>query len=558
MTRRAWQWLRDSTWALLAAVVLLAGGLLTWLPIPWATLANQLGQSLAVWGVFRGPGLATLFGTVLLAMIVVARMLTWRRQRRSAEERRPTVRPLRWWWVVLIALAIAAVAGLALWWLMGLAEQSPPKDEPKARIDAVRTALTLGAGLVGIVALVLTSRKQWLAEHTQRHTESDAAEQRATELYTAAAEQLASDKAPVRLAGLYALSRLGQNNPTYRQTIVDLWCAYLRMPYTPPGVESPEESNPDLPDQDKTEQNSNNQQLLLDLAPTLAEAAGLSLDGADKHQQERQVRFTAQRLIAHHQRPNWDEHGQPINPAFWAGEHGTGLDLNLAGAILEHWKFHRCSARTADFTESHFYGPAEFTKTHFHGSAEFAGSQFQDRAGFGGTRFHGIAKFFWSLFHGPADFTGSLFHGPADFTGTRFHGIANFFRSLFHGPADFTGTRFHGIAKFFRSLFHGPADFERSGLYGPAEFTESQFHKRANFFRSQFHDLAYFEGVLLWLEQDAFSESTWPEGWTACETESCDGHADRWGKLVPVDDTAIDTTEGTPELKSAESELTNE
>ena len=57
-----------------------------------------------------------------------------------------------------------------------------------------------------------------------------------TELYTKAVEQLGSDKAPVRLGGLYALERLAQDNPAQHQTIVNVICAYLRMPFsaTPP------------------------------------------------------------------------------------------------------------------------------------------------------------------------------------------------------------------------------------------------------------------------------------------------------------------------------------
>jgi hypothetical protein len=65
-------------------------------------------------------------------------------------------------------------------------------------------------------------------------TRHDATERRITDLYTKAADQLGSDKAPVRLAGLYALERLAQDNPEHQQTIVNLVCAYLRMPYRPP------------------------------------------------------------------------------------------------------------------------------------------------------------------------------------------------------------------------------------------------------------------------------------------------------------------------------------
>ena len=53
------------------------------------------------------------------------------------------------------------------------------------------------------------------------------------ELYTKAVEQLGSDQAPVRFSGLYALERLAQDNPAHRQAIVNVICAYLRMPFSP-------------------------------------------------------------------------------------------------------------------------------------------------------------------------------------------------------------------------------------------------------------------------------------------------------------------------------------
>jgi hypothetical protein len=51
-------------------------------------------------------------------------------------------------------------------------------------------------------------------------TERDAREQRITELYTRAVDQLGNEKAPVRLGDLHALERLAQNTPEQRQTIV--------------------------------------------------------------------------------------------------------------------------------------------------------------------------------------------------------------------------------------------------------------------------------------------------------------------------------------------------
>ncbi|WP_207934351.1 hypothetical protein [Actinomadura sp. KC06] len=118
-------------------------------------------------------------------------------------------------------------------------------------MDAIKTGLSIGVGTGGTVALLLAMRRQGLSEREQAHreevavttqthaervasaSEHDVAERRVTELYTAAADRFGSDKAPVRLAGLYALERLAQDTPAQRQTIVNVICAYLRVPSHP-------------------------------------------------------------------------------------------------------------------------------------------------------------------------------------------------------------------------------------------------------------------------------------------------------------------------------------
>ena len=104
----------------------------------------------------------------------------------------------------------------------------------QVQLDVIRTAETLVIGTGGAAALLLTARRQRYTELALVHTDRDATERRITELYTKAADQLGSEKAPVRLAGLHALERLAQNTPEQRQTIGDVICAYLRMPYKPP------------------------------------------------------------------------------------------------------------------------------------------------------------------------------------------------------------------------------------------------------------------------------------------------------------------------------------
>jgi hypothetical protein len=100
-------------------------------------------------------------------------------------------------------------------------------DTNSNRLDVIKTAGSIVIGTGGAAALLLTARRQ-------RFVELDGTERRITELQTKAAELLGSDQAAVRLAGLYALERLAQDNPGHRQTIVDIMCGYLRMPFTPP------------------------------------------------------------------------------------------------------------------------------------------------------------------------------------------------------------------------------------------------------------------------------------------------------------------------------------
>jgi len=53
--------------------------------------------------------------------------------------------------------------------------------------------------------------------------------------YQDAATQLGHDKAPVRLAGVYAMARLADDWSAQRQVCVDVLCAYLRMPWPSEG-----------------------------------------------------------------------------------------------------------------------------------------------------------------------------------------------------------------------------------------------------------------------------------------------------------------------------------
>jgi uncharacterized protein YjbI with pentapeptide repeats len=294
---------------------------------------------------------------------------------------------LKWRWVAVTAAVVAAVTAGLLWLLLAW---SGEPDAP-VRIDAVKTAFGIGAGIGGVFALWLATRRQrtlelQLAETTRVAgvTERDLEERRVTELYTKAVEQLGNDKAPVRFGGLYALERLGQDNPKQRQTIVNVLCAYLRMPFQGPvaglrGSAAPEE--------------------------------------VDYDESEIQVRLAAQELLKTHL-----SHGEP---GYW-----PGMSIDLQRATLVDFRLSGCTLEAADFSRARFVG-----------AVHIRGTTFARQAGFFGTVFTAPANFDRTAFEEGAFFSYARFGGDVRFTRTRSGGRFLFSHTVFEAEADFEGGR---------------------------------------------------------------------------------------------------------------------
>ncbi|WP_367136454.1 pentapeptide repeat-containing protein [Saccharothrix sp. HUAS TT1] len=258
--------------------------------------------------------------------------------------------------IVLWAVGLAVLASASVVVLLLTLGSGDPRDG--VRLDVVRTASGIVLGTGGAAALLLTARRQRYTELDLAQKDHDATERRVTELYGKAADQLGSDKAPVRLAGLYALERLAQDNPAHRQTIVNLVCAYLRMPFTPP----PEAR------------------------------ARTRVGPRDAHRfQELEVRQTATALLASHLRPDRPE-------AFWAD-----IALDLSNATLVKPTLTHARIRSASFAGTTFFGQATFRGTEVTGVADFRETCFRDLADFRRVRF------------GDSVFRGAVFEGGTDF-----------------------------------------------------------------------------------------------------------------------------------------------
>jgi uncharacterized protein YjbI with pentapeptide repeats len=387
----------------------------------------------------------------------------------------------------LVLVVVIGGGLLALWVLTSWAgrHQGGMSAEASAtlRLDAIKTALTVAAGLGAGVTLIMALRRQSISERSQHHIEEDSREQRITTLYVAAAEQLGSEKAAVRLAGLYALERLGQDNPKLRQTVIDVICAYLRMPYTPPteilrgnAQHSPHTIAKDDPDPEPEQQ--------------------------PERRQESQVRLTAQRLLRDHTKAS--EPGSELM-TYWRGQHNERMNLDLTGAVLVSFDLADCQSETAVFASAQFHGHANLRGAQFHGHADLRGAQFHGNANLSGAQFHDT-NLGGAQFHGGADLNKAQFHGNADLRGAQFHGNANLFRAQFHGDAylgaaqfhghaDLGGAQFHGNAYLSGAQFHGYANLGGAKFHGGAVLDAAQFHGNAYLGAAQFHGYANLRGA---------------------------------------------------------------
>lgn len=400
-------------------------------------------------------------------------------------EEGPTYEILRPRTVVWLAVVMVAIGiGVAAWLLLTYG-----RGDPQNSLDAIKTAGTIVIGSGSAVALWLAVRRQRTAElaiaqrdrelrqkdRDQAHTARDAVERRVTELYTMAAAQLGSEHAHVRIAGIYALERLAQNNPDQRQVIVNLVCAYLRMPQAIDGTVPAAEPDP---------------------------------GGELRRSQERQVRLTAQRLLTTHLR-----RGQPV---FW-----PDITLDLAGATLIDFNLDRCDLHGATFDDARFDGVAEFSLAEFTGPVSFGNARFTggarfintvwvETAGFNRSRFDHEANFAKATFRSDAHFDGTQFGRDADFSGARFDYVW-FDHARFGHTASFDGARFTGDARFGTDKYHA-VHFDGSTYFRGARFDQdvifsgAQFADHVQFDDAVFHAFVGFNDAVF-AESAIFTET---------------------------------------------------
>lgn len=325
---------------------------------------------------------------------------------------------------VAAALIVLTGVGVAVWLLLVYGHAG---SDAANQLDAIKTAGTVVVGTGGGAALLLAARRQRSAEIALKQkewdqvaaartlalqervasenalhqvrvaeaSEADAAERRITEQYTKAVELLGSGKAPARLGGLYALERLAQNNPDQRQVIIDVICAYLRMPWTPFWFE---EGGRRRKSATRTRQQLHRRigkQVRLGLPNKDVDPLG---DGESRDERNEQVvRESAQKILASHLRPKEVESGAE-DPNFW-----PAVRVDLSGATLTNAIFGGCQLTNTSFKQAKFIGTVFFWGAKLE-RVNFAHATFYDLADFQRAEVGGSTSFHMCKFYEPAWF----------------------------------------------------------------------------------------------------------------------------------------------------------
>ena len=358
----------------------------------WLDLAKEYKVSIIQWLLSVIPWILLVIITATIVITLLCKYPAWDSKKKDSNGRPNKPRHEKWFYAWIIGIAV--LGGTWAFFLPIAINSGFGKDDDGA---ALRQALiyTTG-GILGVITLGETHRKNTLekTKNDQDHTRQVHAERRSR--YTTAVEQLSSDKASIRLGGVYTLVGLvdewlsdEKTTPTLEerrkegQVIINNLCAYIRSPL--PLAERAEQLDKDYA---KDLQNDFDG----DIEKFDANKRAFARDKAAL-EEERQVRESIIKEI-----------------------HERLQDFGALGLWSEF---------DYDFSNAHFFYPIVFTNSYFDASSRFFGATFTQGAYFSGTTFT-HANFSRATFTQGAYFSEATFTERTDFSGAIFHSEPSF------------------------------------------------------------------------------------------------------------------------------------
>ena len=356
--------------------------------------------------------------------------------------------PLFYSWIGAIA-----VFGGALAFLLPIALNSGFGGDDDGRVLRQLILYTTG-GVLGVITIGETHRRnsQEKEKNENDHTRQVHAERRSR--YTKAIEQLADEKATIRIGGIYTLVKLAgewlEDKTTLQsendrileaQTVIDTLTSYIRAPF--PLARRRE---------------------ILELENPPQEYDGNFLRDREIFKEEQWVRRTIFNKM-YSEIKNIDEQ-QSID---W-----NKIKFDFTESVI-FYPLNNLTFKNPIFKRARFYGEADFSDSRIFGLIDFDSVIFHGPAKFHHTSFFEYANFSPAIFMEKAEFTPSIFEGYADFTKTRFVKSSNFERTRFRSFASFSETSFDGSVNFKKIHFEKGADFRTATFFRETTFGDAFF-----------------------------------------------------------------------------------
>ena len=413
--------------------------------------------------------------------------------------------------------AVAILLPWMLWLLCGMSSGS--SDQLRLHL------LYVTGGIIAVLTLLQTNWKnqgdrlkidadikknEQDAEKNERdHIRQVHAERRSR--YTKAVEQLANEKATVRLGGIYTLVGLvdewladesvkeESDRQKEGQVIINNLCSYIRSPFPLAEKMDEYEARQELKELESKKPDT----LLPDESSKLdtlrkhfedsaeyQEPDNIAALQAAFHEEQDVRRAIFEEMSKRSSKVSMGKNKKvTVTPGTW-----STFEFDFSRAPI-FYPLKNLTIEQGNFASTRFYGEADFLGAKFTRDAYFTDAEFTGNAGFWGVKFTGNADFMDAGFSRNAHFVGAGFSGNADFASAGFTGKAYFLNANFSGNADFGGARFTGNAYFGDAKFTGNAYFGKAKFIGNAHFEITEFTGNAHFWGAEFTGNAEFRNA---------------------------------------------------------------
>ncbi|MFC9253118.1 pentapeptide repeat-containing protein [Amycolatopsis thailandensis] len=265
--------------------------------------------------------------------------------------------PLLW----TLLSSVAVLVGVTAWLLT---------DRATSRGDALKTGALAGGAIAALYGLWLNDRRRRTEEDRHEIERSRISDER----FAKSIELLGNDADQVRVGAMHSLAGLARTRPEYRQTVLDVLCAYLRRPFEHPKFD---------PDADWG-------------------------DGERKAaaERERLVRRAAERLIR-----DILPHSGTTGPTFSLNLSDARLDkLGLLGRRVGWFGADRCEVLTyLDLTDTQLSGKFLLENVTIHGEFVLTRASFERKVSLDNTVVETAVDFSEATFAEPPSLEGATF-----------------------------------------------------------------------------------------------------------------------------------------------------